>query len=163
MGSTQPEPFRVPLGAHQPATPGYQLRSLAYEIVLMVITLGIGGLIWSWVAAFSGQTPASKFRDEVLVNVRSSQLAAPWRIIVRQTLLFASIVYVVLGAIVGFGILIDVGGYWIATAVIPAVLLSLMLLDVLLIFSPLRRRLIDWVLFIKPVDGGGYAFRKFKS
>lgn len=129
----------------------------------MTVTLGIGGLIWSWVVAFSGQTPAGKLRDELMVNVRSGKRAPAWKLIIRQTLLFAALAWLILGAIIGYGVLVDVGGYWIATLVIPLVLAAVMVLDVALIFTPMRRRLIDWVLAIKIADGNGYSFRNFKA
>ena len=150
-------------GASGTANSASQLRSLAYEVVLMTVTLGIGGLIWSWVVAFSGQTPAGKLRDELMVNVRSGKRAPAWKLIIRQTLLFAALAWLILGAIIGYGVLVDVGGYWIATLVIPLVLAAVMVLDVALIFTPMRRRLIDWVLAIKIADGNGYSFRNFKA
>lgn len=128
----------------------------------MVFTLGVGGLIWSMFLARLGQTPAGKIRDEVFVSIRTGKQASAWKLVVRQLLMFLSILYLVLGLVMGFGIVLDVGGYWIATRVIPGILLGLMIIDVLFIFSPFKRRLIDWALGIRAVDGGGYSFRSYQ-
>lgn len=128
----------------------------------MVLTLGLGGLIWSLFLVRSGQTPAGKVRDEVFVSIKSGRQAPAWKLILRQLLMFLSISYLVLGLVMGFGIVLDVGGYWIATRVIPGILLGLMVIDVLFIFSPFKRRLIDWALGIRFVDGEGHSFRSYQ-
>ncbi len=129
----------------------------------MVVTLGLGGLVWSAILARDGQTPGTKVRDELLVNIRNGNKAPMWKLLIRQMLLFASLVYVVLGLVFGFGLVLDIGGYWFATLFLPMGLLSLMMLDFLLIFTPVKRRLIDWVLALKIVEGNGYSFRSFQA
>jgi hypothetical protein len=159
---TRPEslkPNGVSWQSQGTAASSTQMRSLAYEVFLMIVTLGIGGLIWSWVAAFSCQTPAGKLRDEVIVNVRTGRPAPAWKLLVRQTLLFAAVTWVVLGTVIGFGLVLDVGGYWVATLVIPSLIATVLALDIALIFAPMRRRLIDWLLAIKIAEGNGYTYR----
>jgi hypothetical protein len=132
------------------------------DLVLLVVTLGIGGLIWSIVLAFSGQTPAGRIRDQVLVSVKNSMQAKPWKLILRQLLTLAGLSYLILTVISGFSILIDVGGYYFATYGIPGIILGLLLLDSLLLLTPMRRRLIDWALAIRWTDGNGHSFRNYK-
>lgn len=132
------------------------------DLLLFLLTLGIGGLIWSIVLAFSGQTPAGKIRDQVLVNVKNSGQAAAWKLVLRQSLTFIGIAYLILTLLSGFAAVFDVGGYYFATYVIPGIILGLMLIDTLLLLTPFRRRLVDWALAIRWTDGNGHSFRNYK-
>lgn len=132
------------------------------DLSLFLVTLGIGGLIWSIALAFSGQTPAGKIRDQVLVNVRDSSQAAAWKLILRQSLTFLGMGFLVLTLFNGFAVLIDVGGYYFATFGIPGIILGLFLIDSLLLLTTFRGRLIDWVLAIRWADGNGHSFRNYK-
>lgn len=132
------------------------------DLLLLLVTLGIGGLIWSIVLAFSGQTPAGKIRDQVLVNVRNSTQAAAWKLILRQSLTFIGVAYLILTVLSGFAVVFDVGGYYFATFGIPGIIFGLLLLDTLLLLTPMRRRLVDWALAIRWTDGNGHSFRNYK-
>ena len=160
--ATPTQRFRATTSSYQPVTKKDVFLNWLVEFALMVFTLGVGGLIWSLFLVRFGQTPAGKIRDEVFVSIRNGKQASAWKLILRQLLMFLSIVYLVLGLVMGFGIVLDVGGYWIATRVIPGTLLGLMIIDVLFIFTPFKRRLIDWALGIRSVDGGGYSFRSYQ-
>ena len=132
------------------------------DLLLLLLTLGIGGLIWSIVLAFAGQTPAGKIRDQVLVNVKNSSQASAWKVILRQSLAFFGLVYLVITVLSGFAVLIDVGGYYFATYGVPGIILGLLLIDTLLLLTPMKRRLVDWVLAIRWTDGNGHSFRNYK-
>ena len=157
-------------GYHQPSISSFQPRSskdtlLSHliDLALLYLTLGIGWLIWSVVLSFAGQSPANKLRDELVLNIRNSRKAPAWKLIVRSvvTVIFAS--YIPLGILFGFSTLLDVGGYYFATIALPLAISILILIDLALIFTPIRRRLIDWLLAIKIADGNGYSFRNYKS
>ena len=66
--------------------------------------------------------------------------------------------YVVAGFFWGYGVILDIGGFWINTFVIPIALGLVIALDILWIFLPSRRRLIDVILGSNVVDGGGISF-----
>lgn len=160
-----------PAGAFlQPSISSFQARSARdtltshlIDLVLFYFTLGIGWLIWSVVLSIAGQSPANKLRDELVLDVRSSRKAPAWKLIIRSvvTAVFAS--YIPLGIVFGFSTLLDVGGYYFATIGLPLGIFILISIDLVLIFTPIRRRLIDWVLAIKITDGNGYSFRNYKS
>lgn len=133
------------------------------DLALLTLTLIIGGILWSVVAALAGQTPAGKIRDQVLVSVRTNAQAPTWRIVLRQVISALSICYVALLAVNGTTVLIDVGGYYIATYVIPYSILGLIVIDGLFTITPIRRRLVDWLLALRWVDGQGHSFRDYKS
>ena len=164
------EPTSVTQAKFRAGTGGYRIRGKLedlglnlLDLLLVLITLVVGGMIWSVFTALSGQTPAGKIRDQVLVSVRDAAQAPAWKIIIRQLTSAASIAYVALTVINGFGVVIDVGGYYFATYVIPGLLLSAILLDLLASVTPLRRRLLDWALAIRWADGEGHSFRNYKS
>lgn len=66
-----PAPPRYPAGVREA---GIWVRLLAYllEIVLQVLTLGIGWLIWAAVVARRGQTPAKQILQLRVVDARDS-------------------------------------------------------------------------------------------
>jgi hypothetical protein len=160
--SSTKTPFRASGAAFRERGKFEDLAIHLLDLLLLLVTLGIGGLIWSIVLAFSGQTPAGKIRDQVLVNVRNSSQAAAWKLILRQTLTFIGIAYLVLTVLSGFAIVFDVGGYYFATYGIPGIILGLLIVDTLLHLTPMRRRLVDWALAIRWTDGNGHSFRNYK-
>ena len=133
------------------------------DLLLMTVTLIVGGLIWSFVIAFSGQSPAGQIRDKVLINLRTNQHAPAWKIIFRQSFTALSIAYIAMLIFNGFTPFIDVGGYYFATYLIPSFFLVVIALDLLFTLAPFRRRLVDWALAIRWVDGGGYSYRNYKA
>lgn len=156
------QPFRASGATYRTRGKSEDLLLYLVDLLLLILTLGLGWLIWSAVLGFAGQTPAGKVRDQVLVSVRNSIQAPAWKIIVRQLLTFFVFGYLLLTVISGFDVLIDIGGYYFATYGVPATLASLMALDALLTLSPLRRRFIDWALAIRWTDGNGHSFRNYK-
>lgn len=160
--SAAQQPFRASGARYRARGKSEDLLLYLIDLLLLVLTLGLGWLIWSAVLGVAGQTPAGKIRDQVLVSVRNSIQAPAWKIIFRQLFTFIVFGYLLLTVVSGFDVLIDVGGYYFATYGIPATMASLMLLDALLTLSPLRRRLIDWALAIRWTDGNGHSFRNYK-
>jgi hypothetical protein len=136
---------------------------LLLDLLLMTVTLIIGGLIWSVVIAFSGQSPAGQIRDKVIINLRTNQQAPALKIMIRQAFTALSIAYIAMLIFNGFTPFIDVGGYYFATYFIPSFFLGLIALDLLFTLTPFRRRLIDWALAIRWVNGDGYSWRNYKA
>ena len=156
------QPFRASGAAYRSRGRFEDLLLHGLDLLLFVLTLGIGAVIWSFVAALSGQTPAGKLRDQVLVNVKNSIQAQAWKLIIRQVLTYLIVGFVVVTLVNGFGILIDVGGYYFSTYVIPGIVFGFILLDTALLLTPIRRRLIDWILAIRWTDGNGHSFKNYK-
>jgi hypothetical protein len=157
------KPFKASSGSYRSRGKFEDLTLHFFDLGLLVVTLGGGGLIWAIFAAFAGQTPAGQLRDQVLVSTRNAIQAPAWKLIIRQLLTFAALTYLFLLVISSPGVLVDVGGYYFATYGLPGLLIGLMLADSLLLLTPLRRRLIDWVLAIRWTDGNGHSFRNYKS
>jgi hypothetical protein len=62
---------------------------------------------------------------------------------------FAFGLYVACGAVWGYGLLIDVGGYWLHSQAIPSVILGLIFLDLMFLTLPGHRRGIDWIFKLR--------------
>ena len=139
------------------------LRLHILDLLLMTVTLIIGGLIWSLVLAFSGQSPAGQIRDRVLINLKTNRQAPAWKIIFRQAFSALSVLYIASLLFNGFTPVVDVGGYYFATFVIPSSLIVVILLDLLFTLTPFRRRFVDWALAIRWVDGNGYSYRNYQA
>lgn len=153
--------FKPNAGSFVPRGRFDDLVMYLFDMLLMIVTFVIGGLIWSIFVASSGQTPAGTIRDKVLIDVKSNSQAATWKIIFRQTFSALSVAYLVSFVFNGFIPIIDIGGYYFATFVVPSLLLGLVFSDMILTLSPVGRRLIDWALAIRWVDGGGYSYRNY--
>jgi hypothetical protein len=162
MQPTSEQRFRSSTKSFRPRGQFEDLILHLLDLALMTLTLIIGGIVWSVIAALAGQTPAGKVRDQVLVSVRTSTQAPTWRIVLRQTFSAFSILYILLLAVNGPTVLIDVGGYYFATYVIPFLVLGLIVVDGLFTITPIRRRLVDWLLALRWVDGEGHSFRNYK-
>lgn len=156
------QPFRASGAAFRARGRFEDLLLHGFDLMLFILTLGIGAVVWSFVAAIAGQTPAGKLRDQVLVNVKNSIQAPAWKLIIRQLVTFLILGFIVVTLVNGFDILIDVGGYYFSTYVIPGIVFGFILLDTALLLTPMRRRFIDWILAIRWTDGNGHSFRNYK-
>ncbi len=160
--STPSQPFRASGTAFRSRGKFEDLFLHGLDLLLFVLTLGIGALIWSLIAAMVGQTPAGKLRDQVLVNVKNSIQAKPWKLIVRQLVTYLALGFIVATLINGFEVLVDVGGYYFSTYAIPGIVFGFIVVDTLPLLTPMRRRLVDWILAIRWTDGNGHSFRNYK-
>ncbi|MFM1783807.1 MAG: hypothetical protein RLZZ579_84, partial [Actinomycetota bacterium] len=160
--SSPAQPFRASGAAFRARGRFEDLLLHGLDLMLFILTLGIGAVVWSFVAAIAGQTPAGKLRDQVLVNVKNSIQAPAWKLIIRQLVTYLILGFIVVTLVNGFDILIDVGGYYFSTYVIPGIVFGFILLDTALLLTPMRRRLIDWILAIRWTDGNGHSFRNYK-
>lgn len=133
--------------------------AMAADLAIAVLTGGVGWIVWTALLAKKGQTPAKKLRDHVVIGSQTAQVAGVGRFSARESLVSLMFLYVVVGAVGGFGLILDVGGYWINTWVIPITALALISLDIAWIFTPSRRRLVDVILSTNVVYGEGYSYR----
>ena len=162
-GSTPAASFTATTASFRARGKFEDLLLYVYDLLLMVFTLLLGWLIWALVASGSGQTPAGKLRDQVLISVKTRSQAQAWKLIIRAVVSLATVAYLGLLLINGFAVVIDIGGYYFATYGIPGIILALVVADLVFVFTPFRRRLIDWALGIRWVDGEGHSFRNYKS
>jgi len=128
------------------------------DVVLAAVTAGIGWLVWTAVLFTKRQTPAGRLRDKVIVDARTARLASPGKYVARQVVLVLMFAYVVAGFFWGFGVILDIGGFWINTFVIPVTISAVITADILWIFLPPRRRLIDLILRTDVVEGQGISY-----
>jgi len=127
-------------------------RVLAFvvDVVLGIVTVGVGWLIWAGLVLRRSQTPAgSLFRFTLVDSVSGLPLGA-WRMILRTTVSFLFGLYVVAGLLWGFGLLIDVGGYSLHSRLIPGLILTLLAFDLIALFFTGQRRGIDRLFRITP-------------
>jgi uncharacterized RDD family membrane protein YckC len=143
--------------------PGERLWEIALDVVLAVLTAGIGWLIWTIILAKTGQTPAKRLRDKVVVYSRTGTTARPLRFFTRELITTGMFLYLVAGLIWGYGVIIDIGGFWVNTFIIPIVIFLVIVTDIAWLFLPARRRLIDVILRTNVVEGNGISFSSFAN
>lgn len=153
-GPVAPQTFR-----HGGLSAGDRFVAMAADVALAVLTGGLGWLVWTAFLAKKGQTPAKKLRDHVVINSKTARVVGTGRFIARELIVAAMFLYLVVGAIWGYGLIIDVGGYWINSWVIPIVLTLVIVTDVAWMFMPARRRLVDVILSTNVVHGEGYSYQ----
>ena len=73
--------------ADELATPGARLGSYLLEVLLAVVTLGLGWLIWSLVIWGHGTTPGHKVRKQYIVNERTGKELTWGQMFVREFLI----------------------------------------------------------------------------
>ena len=69
------------------ATPGARLGSHLLEALLVIVTLGIGWLIWSFVLWGRGTTPGHKVLRQYIVNEKTGQDFTWGQMFVRELLI----------------------------------------------------------------------------
>ena len=68
-GAVQPYAMTPPPGVgYRLVTPGGRLGAVLLDLVLMVVTFGIGWLVWTLVTWSDGQTPAKKLLGHVVAD-----------------------------------------------------------------------------------------------
>lgn len=133
-----------------PAQVAFQrLISLVADFALGVATLGVGWLVWAGLLVSRGQSPAGRMFHLSFVDDGTGRQPSNTKLIVRLCVLFVFGLYLVAGALWGYGLLIDVGGYWVHSRVIPSVVLLLIFSDLVALGCKGRRRLLDRVLRIE--------------
>lgn len=63
---------------------GRRIGGYLLESVLLMVTLGIGWLIWTWIIAGQGQTPAKKLLGMRVVKLRTGKAASWGEMFVRE-------------------------------------------------------------------------------
>ena len=122
------------------------LVSLLVDFFLGALTLGVGWLVWALVIFSRRQSPGGQLLGLTVVDHRTGGIPPSMAYGVRLFAVFAFSVYLVAGAVWGYGLLIDVGGYWLNSQVIPFVILAILTLDLALLAVPGHRRGIDRLL-----------------
>lgn len=69
------------------ASPGARLGSHLLEVILAVVTLGIGWLIWSFVIWGQGTTPGHKVLKQFIVNEKTGKEFTWGQMFVREFLI----------------------------------------------------------------------------
>ena len=153
-GPVAPQTFR-----HGGLSPGDRFAAMGMDLALAVLTGGLGWLLWTAFLAKKGQTPAKKLRDHVVINSKTARVVGAGRLIARELIIAAMFLYLVVGGIWGYGPIIDVGGYWINSWVIPSVVVVAIAIDITWMFMPAHRRLVDVILSTNIVHGEGYSYQ----
>jgi hypothetical protein len=135
-----------------------RILGVTIDVVLAAVTAGIGWLVWTAVLFSKRQTPAGRLRDKVIVDSKTARLASPGKYVARQVVVVLMFTYLVAGFFWGFGVVLDIGGFWVNTFVIPITLSLVIAVDILWVFLPPRRRLIDVILRTNVVEGQGISY-----
>jgi uncharacterized RDD family membrane protein YckC len=77
----QPAPVAVPVRL---VSPGGRFGALLLDILLAVVTLGIGYLIWSLIVWSDGQTPAKQLLGHVVADAQTGAPADWGRMFMRE-------------------------------------------------------------------------------
>jgi uncharacterized RDD family membrane protein YckC len=131
------------------ATPRHRLAAIAVDAGLYIVTLGIGWLIWNLITWGKGQTPGKQLL-KIRVYGEVKNCPANWgHMLVRQSLLpgmltfffyIPYLIYIIgdgrytFDAISGVGMFLLVASY-----------VALSIIDIVWIFGPQRRRLLDYL------------------
>jgi uncharacterized RDD family membrane protein YckC len=122
------------------ASPGRRFQGLLLEILLAVVTLGIGWLIWFSFTAKTSQTPAKRILKMRVVSVNTTQSVTANVMWVRTVLI--GLVLSILASILDNGVEGKAND-----------LVSLIsLIDALFVFSVTRQRLVDRILKTQVLD-----------
>ena len=135
-----------------------RILGVLIDVALAAVTAGLGLILWTTFLFRNRQTPSGRLRDKVIVDSRTARLVSPGKYVAREAVTIGMFVYLVSGFFWGFGVVIDVGGFWINSFVIPIFFSFLIAVDVLWVFLPPKRRLIDVILRINVVEGQGISY-----
>jgi len=119
------------------------LVSFPLDFLLGVLTLGLGWLVWALVIFNRRQSPAGQILGVTVVDNDTGGPARGLTYGFRLFLVFAFSLYFVGGAVWGYGLLIDVGGYWLNSQVIPFAMLTILFIDLALLALRGHRRGLD--------------------
>jgi uncharacterized RDD family membrane protein YckC len=131
------------------ATPQHRLGAVAVDAGLYMATLGIGWLIWNLVMWGKGQTPGKQLlKIRVYGEVKNSP--ANWgHMLVRQSLIPGALTFFFYIPYLIF--LIGDGEYefsaisGVAMLLLVAAYVAMVIIDIVWIFGPQRRRLLDYL------------------
>lgn len=134
---------------HKLATPQHRLGAAAVDAGLYIVTLGIGWAIWNLIMWGRGQTPGKQLlKIRVYGEVKNSP--ANWgHMLVRQSLLpgtltlflyIPSLIFYFGNSQYEFSAISS-----IAMLLLVAAYLAIVIIDIVWIFGPRRRRLLDYL------------------
>lgn len=134
---------------HKLATPQHRLGAAAVDAGLYIVTLGIGWAIWNLIMWGRGQTPGKQLlKIRVYGEVKNSP--ANWgHMLVRQSLLpgtltlflyIPSLIFYIGNSQYEFSAISS-----IAMLLLVAAYLAIVIIDIVWIFGPRRRRLLDYL------------------
>jgi uncharacterized RDD family membrane protein YckC len=134
---------------HKLATPQHRLGAAAVDAGLYIVTLGIGWAIWNLIMWGRGQTPGKQLlKIRVYGEVKNSP--ANWgHMLVRQSLLpgtltlflnIPSLIFYIGNSQYEFSAISS-----IAMLLLVAAYIAIVIIDIVWIFGPQRRRLLDYL------------------
>lgn len=134
---------------HKLATPQHRLGAAAVDAGLYIVTLGIGWAIWTLIVWGRGQTPGKQLlKIRVYGEVKNSP--ANWgHMLVRQSLLpgtltlflyIPSLIFYIGNSQYEFSAISS-----IAMLLLVMAYLAIVIIDIVWIFGPRRRRLLDYL------------------
>ena len=134
---------------HKLATPQHRLGAAAVDAGLYIVTLGIGWAIWNLIMWGRGQTPGKQLlKIRVFGEVKNSP--ANWgHMLVRQSLLpgtltlflyIPSLIFYIGNSQYEFSAISS-----IAMLLLVMAYLAIVIIDIVWIFGPRRRRLLDYL------------------
>jgi uncharacterized RDD family membrane protein YckC len=133
---------------HTLASPGHRIAAAAVDVGLHLVTLGIGWFIWNLVTMAKGQSPAKSLLKVRVINNAMGTPATWGQMFVRQALLpiALSVFYLIPYYIWIFkGFTSDVNPIaFVALGLSVAAYVAISIMDLVWLFGPRHRRLIDY-------------------
>lgn len=131
------------------ATPQHRLAAIAVDAGLYIATLGIGWAIWSLIMWAKGQTPGKQLLKIRVYGEVKNQPANWGHMLVRQSLIPGALtfffyipylIFVVGAGNYSFGVISGIGMLLLVAAYV-----AMGVIDIVWIFGPRRRRLLDYL------------------
>ena len=123
-----------------------RLGAIALDLGIWLLTAGLGWLVWTLIVAKRRQSPAKILLHHKVVNPSTGYPSTITKYLVRTGVTFIELFYLVAGMIWGFGVLVDVGGYWVNTFILPIFFVAVIAADFLWLILPGQTRLLDRAL-----------------
>lgn len=134
---------------HKLATPQHRLGAAAVDAGLYIVTLGIGWAIWNLIMWGRGQTPGKQLLKIRVYGVVKNSPANWGHMLVRQSLLpgtltfflyIPSLIFYLGNSQYEFSAISS-----IAMLLLVMAYLAIVIIDIVWIFGPQRRRLLDYL------------------
>ena len=91
---------RLPHGVRL-ASPGLRLAAVALELVLAVVTLGVGWFVWMLIVFARGQTPGKQLLRMRVVGVATGRPVGWGRMFVRELVVEPIVIFVSVATVIG--------------------------------------------------------------
>jgi uncharacterized RDD family membrane protein YckC len=101
--ATQPDPVEGAYQQQRLVTPGGRFGAFLLDVLLVMVTLGIGYLIWSLIVWSNGQTPGKQLLRQVVVDAQTGA-PADWGKMFMREFVIRFLLFGLIANVLTFGI-----------------------------------------------------------